>query len=220
MSEDVLYKKLADSVVDMDEDEAVRLSRQAVDEGVDAYGAIDQGLAKGMERAGQLFEDEEYFVPEIIICSDAMNAGIDILKPHLKPDSGAVRYSAVIGVIEGDTHDIGKNLVKIMLESAGFDIFDLGRDVPPQAFIDKALESGAQLILLSSLMTTTMDAMAELVKLLGKQGVRDKFKVAVGGGPVSKAFADSIGADGYAKNAAEAVRLCKALAESLVSGGR
>jgi corrinoid protein of di/trimethylamine methyltransferase len=219
MNEEILYKQLADSVVDMDEDAAVRLSRQVVDEDGDAYKAIDQGLARGMERAGQLFEEEEYFVPEIIICSDAMNAGIEILKPHLKTDGGAARYRAVIGVIEGDTHDIGKNLVKIMLESAGFDIVDLGRDVPPQTFIDKALEGRAQLILLSSLMTTTMDAMADVVKLLVRQGVRDQFKVAVGGGPISKAFSDRIGADGYAKNAAEAVRLCKILAASLVSGG-
>jgi methanogenic corrinoid protein MtbC1 len=111
-------------------------------------------------------------------------------------------------VIEGDTHDIGKNLVKIMLESSGFDIVDLGRDVPPQTFVDKAVETGAELILLSSLMTTTMDNMQEVVNILVKQGIRDKFKVAVGGGPISKAFADRIGADGYARNANDAVRLC------------
>jgi methylmalonyl-CoA mutase cobalamin-binding domain/chain len=164
-----------------------------------------------MERAGTLFEEEEYFVPELIICSDAMNAGIDILKPHLKQGEAAAKHRCVIGVIEGDTHDIGKNLVKIMLEASGFDMVDLGRDVPPQTFVDKAIETNAELILLSSLMTTTMDSMADVVKLLTEQGVRDRFKVAVGGGPISKAFSDKIGADGYGKNATEAVRLCRSL---------
>jgi corrinoid protein of di/trimethylamine methyltransferase len=216
MSAEELYVKLADAVVDMDEEKAVKLSNQAVEEKVDAYEAIDKGLAKGMERAGKLFEEEEYFVPELIICSDAMNAGIAILKPHLKQGETAARHRGVIGVIEGDTHDIGKNLVKIMLESSGFDILDLGRDVPPQTFVDKAIEYNAELILLSSLMTTTMDAMADVVKILEERKVRNQFKVAVGGGPISKAFADRIGADGYGKNATEAVRL----AQSLVSANQ
>jgi corrinoid protein of di/trimethylamine methyltransferase len=207
MSEELL-KHLADSVVEMDEEGTVKYSNQAVEEKVDAYLAIDQGLAKGMERAGKLFDEEEYFVPELIICSDAMSAGIAVLKPHLKQEIIREKHKGVIGVIEGDTHDIGKNLVKIMLESSGFDIVDLGRDVPPQTFVDKAVETGAELILLSSLMTTTMDNMEEVVRILVKQGIRGKFKVAVGGGPISRAFADRIGADGYAKNANDAVRLC------------
>jgi corrinoid protein of di/trimethylamine methyltransferase len=210
MSEELL-KKLADSVVDMDEEGAVRYSNQAVEENVDAYLAIDKGLAKGMERAGKLFDEEEYFVPELIICSDAMNAGIAVLKPHLRQENVSAKHKGVIGVIEGDTHDIGKNLVKIMLEASGFEILDLGRDVPPQVFVDKAEEIGAELILLSSLMTTTMDNMEEVIKILVRRGIRDKYKVAVGGGPISQAFADRIGADGYSKNANDAVRLCGAL---------
>jgi corrinoid protein of di/trimethylamine methyltransferase len=211
MNAEELYGQLADAVVNMDEDRAVELANRAVEEKVDAYEAIDKGLARGMERAGILFEEEEYFVPELIICSDAMNAGIDVLKPHLKQGEAAAKHRCVIGVIEGDTHDIGKNLVKIMLEASGFDLVDLGRDVPPQTFVDKAVETNAELILLSSLMTTTMESMADVVKLLTEQGVRDRFKVAVGGGPISKAFSDKIGADGYGKNAAEAVRLCRSL---------
>jgi corrinoid protein of di/trimethylamine methyltransferase len=210
MSEKLL-EKLADSVKNMDEDGAVEHSRQAVEENVDAYLAIDKGLARGMEQAGKLFDEEEYFVPELIICSDAMNAGIAVLKPHLKQENRKKNPRGVIGVIEGDTHDIGKNLVKIMLEASGYEITDLGRDVPPQIFVDKAVETGAELILLSSLMTTTMDSMAEVVRILEKTGIRDRFKVAVGGGPISKAFADRIGADGYAKNANDAVRLCNEL---------
>jgi corrinoid protein of di/trimethylamine methyltransferase len=195
----------------MDEEGAVKYSNEAVEAQVDAYLAIDKGLAKGMERAGKLFDEEEYFVPELIICSDAMNAGIGVLKPHLKRESAVAKRKGVIGVIEGDTHDIGKNLVKIMLEASGYEIADLGRDVSPQTFIDRAVETGAELILLSSLMTTTMDNMAEVVRLLEKQGIRNRFKVAVGGGPISQAFSDRIGADGYAKNANDAVRLCNGL---------
>jgi corrinoid protein of di/trimethylamine methyltransferase len=211
MSAEVLYQQLADAVVEMDEEGAADLARQAIDEGLDAFEAIDKGLARGMSRAGELFEEEEYFVPELIICADAMNAGIAILKPHLKPDAVAERHKAVIGVIEGDTHDIGKNLVRIMLESAGFEVLDLGRDISPKTFVDKAVENQAELILVSSLMTTTMDGMAEIVRILKERGIREQFKVAVGGGPISQAFADRIGADGYAKNAAEAVRLCRHL---------
>jgi corrinoid protein of di/trimethylamine methyltransferase len=206
-----LFQKLSDAVVNMEEDVAVEISKQAVAEKIDAFEAIDKGLAHGMERAGKLFDEEEYFVPELLICSDAMNAGIDVLKPHLKDEGAPQKHKAVIGVIEGDTHDIGKNLVRIMLESAGFDILDLGRDVPPETFVDKALETEAALILLSSLMTTTMDAMADVIKILSERNIRHQFKVAVGGGPISQAFADRIGADGYARNAAEAVRLCKKL---------
>jgi corrinoid protein of di/trimethylamine methyltransferase len=214
MKTEELCEQLACAVVDMDEDKAEALAKQAVAEGIDAYEAIDKGLAKGMERAGKLFEEEEYFVPELIICSDAMNKGIEILKPHLKTEGQGTKQRGVIGVIEGDTHDIGKNLVRIMLEASGFDILDLGRDVPPVNFVEKAVEHDAKLILVSSLMTTTMSGMEEIVRLLKERGLQDKFKkVAIGGGPISQAFADKIGADGYAKNATEAVRLCRKLTE-------
>jgi dimethylamine corrinoid protein len=211
IEEKELYTKLSDAVVDMDEKESVNLSQQAVNDGYDAYEAIDRGLSDGMERAGKLFEDEEYFIPELLMCSDAMYAGLDILKPHLKINEEAVKRKVVIGVVEGDTHDIGKNLVKIMLETSGFEVFDLGRDIPPQQFVDKAKETGADIIALSTLMTTTMDGMAEVVNILHKEDVRNKFKVIIGGGPISQSFADKIGADGYSNNAAEAVRLARKL---------
>ncbi|MDR1061468.1 MAG: corrinoid protein [Clostridiales bacterium] len=209
--ESELHRGLSDAVFDMEEDRAERLAREVVAEGHDAYAAIDSGLARGMERAGQLFEDGEYFVPELILCSDAMYRGLDVLKPHLKTDGQAAKHKAVIGVIEGDTHDIGKNLVRIMTEAGGFELVDLGRDVAPAAFVERALAEGAELILISTLMTTTMAGMAKVVELLRERGVRDRFKVMVGGGPVSQAFAAKIGADGYARNAAEAVRLAKSL---------
>jgi len=210
-SEKELHQKLSDAVVDMDEEEAARLSRLAVDEGYDAYEAIDKGLARGMERAGVLFEEEEYFIPELLMCSDAMYAGLDILKPHIKTGEAKEKFKVVIGVIEGDTHDIGKDLVKIMLESSGFLVYDLGRDIPPATFVDKALEHNADFIAISTLMTTTMSGMGAVINILTERGMRDKFKVLVGGGPISQSFADKIGADGYSRNAAEAVRLAERL---------
>jgi dimethylamine corrinoid protein len=204
-----LFQKLSDAVVDMDEKSVRELSHRVIEEKIDAFEAIDKGLTKGMDRAGKLFEEEEYFVPELLMCADAMNAGVEILKPHIKIKGINKKHKAVIGVIEGDTHDIGKNLVKLMLETANFNVIDLGRDVPPQTFIDKAIENNAEIIMISSLMTTTMDGMADVIKILKKQGIRDKFKVVIGGGPVSQSFADKIGADGYSKDAANAVKLCQ-----------
>ncbi len=210
-SKQELLKKLSDAVVNMEEEEAVELSNQAIDEKYDAYEAIDKGLADGMERAGKLFEEEEYFIPELLMCSDAMYAGLDVLKPHLKTDDESEKHKVVIGVIEGDTHDIGKNLVKIMLETSGFEVVDLGRDIPPLQFVEKAKEINAKIIALSTLMTTTMDGMAEVINILKQQEIRENFKVMVGGGPISQGFADKIGADGYSVNAAEAVRLARNL---------
>ena len=212
MDEREMYEKLSDAVVDMDEDLVAELSQQAVDENMDAFEAINQGLSVGMERAGKLFEEEEYFVPELLMCADAMNAGVEVLKPHIKADTGSgKRHRVIIGVIEGDTHDIGKNLVKLMMETAGFEMIDLGRDVPAQRFVDEAEKQDAELIMVSSLMTTTMDAMGDVVKLLDERGLHGKIKYAVGGGPVSQGFANKIGADGYSRDAADAVRMSRRL---------
>ncbi|MEI8244318.1 MAG: corrinoid protein [Lentisphaerota bacterium] len=211
INQEELFQRLAGAVVNMEENLAAELSREAVAAGMDAYQAIEQGLVAGMSRAGDLFEQEEYFIPELLMCSDAMYAGLEILKPHLKTDALADRPKIIIGVVEGDTHDIGKNLVKIMLESSGFDLIDLGRDIPPAVFVDKAVEINAQIIALSTLMTTTMDGMGEVIKILKERGLREKVKVMIGGGPISQQFADRIGADGYSANAAGAVRLAKKL---------
>jgi len=195
----------------MEDTTAASLSEEVVANGFDAYEAIDKGLAKGMERAGVLFEEEEYFIPELLMCSDAMYAGLDVLKPHIKTDEQAQKHKVVLGVIEGDTHDIGKNLVKIMLESSGFEVVDLGRDIPPAQFVEKAVETSADIIGLSTLMTTTMDGMREVVDILKEKNLKERFKVIIGGGPISPAFAKKIGADGYSGNAAGAVRLARDL---------
>jgi corrinoid protein of di/trimethylamine methyltransferase len=206
-----LLKDLMDSVFLMDEELAVKTAKEVVEAGYDAYDAINNGLVAGMNKAGVLYEKEEYFVPELLICSDAMYAGLDILRPHLKIDETAEKHKVVIGVMEGDTHDIGKNLVKIMMDAAGFEMHDLGRNVPLASFVEKAKEVQAELICMSTLMTTTMDGMATVIEMLKEEGIRDSFKVMVGGGPISQGFARKIGADGYADNATNAVDLAKKL---------
>jgi len=211
MTQEELFRALSDAVVGMDEEKTRQLSNLAVEQGIDAYTTIEQGLVDGMNRAGQLFETEEYFIPELLLCSDAMYIGLDILRPHLKRADTGPRTKIVIGVVEGDTHDIGKNLVKIMLEASGYEIVDLGRDIPPQRFLDEAVKVGAKVIAMATLMTTTMDAMAEVIKLLQASNLRSQFKVIVGGGPISQSFADRIGADGYAVSAPAAVKLVKTL---------
>lgn len=207
---ELLLREMSDAVVEMDEERAVDASHAAVERKVDAFEAIEKGLADGMERAGQLFEEEEYFIPELLMCSDAMYAGLDVLKPHLKK-TGESKGKVVIGVVEGDTHDIGKNLVRIMLETGGFEVVDLGRDVPPRNFVDTARETGADIIALSTLMTTTMDGMGQVIQILEDESIRNGVKVIVGGGPISPGFAGKIGADGYAANAAEALKLVRQL---------
>lgn len=208
---DYLFQELAKAVLEMEEDRTVSLSEEALKAGLDPVDIIEKGLSEGMTHAGMLFEEEEYFVPELLMCADAMNTAIDFLRPYIKIDEDAVRRKAVIGVIEGDTHDIGKNLVKLMMDNAGFEMIDLGRDIPAKAFVEKAREAQAELICISSLMTTTMDNMAEVIQILDSEGIRGDFKVMVGGGPISARFAKDIGADGYSANAAEAVRLAKRL---------
>jgi corrinoid protein of di/trimethylamine methyltransferase len=211
-SRDPLLSSLSDAVVNMDELETVRLAAQSLARGIEPAQAIELGLVDGMRRAGELFEREEYFIPELLICSDAMGAGLALLEPHL-PRGTAERKKGkvVLGVVEGDTHDIGKNLVKIMLETAGFDVIDLGRDIAPAVFVEQAAAADADIIGLSTLMTTTMGAMAEVVRLLDERKARPRIKVMVGGGPVSQQFANRIGADGYAANASAAVALARRL---------
>jgi corrinoid protein of di/trimethylamine methyltransferase len=206
-----LLRQLSDAVFELDEDRTKELSQRVLDKGFDAWEAVELGLLAGIQRAGKLFDEEEYFVPELLIAADAMYAGLDILRPHIKQQfTGNIR-KVVIGVVQGDTHDIGKNLVRIMLEVAGFEVHDLGRDVPPQKFVERAVEIKADVIALSTLMTTTMERMADVVAILEKENIRDRFKVIVGGSPLSQQFSDRIGADGYAPKAAQAVQLAKRL---------
>lgn len=210
-----LLQELSDSIVDMEEDVTVEIANKFIENNFDAYEGIDKGLAHGMQRAGQLYEEEEYYIPELLMCSDAMYAGLDVLKPHLKYDNSEEKHKVVIGVVEGDTHDIGKNLVKIMMETEGLEVVDLGRDIPPRDFVEKAKEIGASIICLSTLMTTTMCGMEEVIKILKEENIRDRFKVMVGGGPISNNFAEKIGADAYTTDASKAAKRAKELVEEL-----
>lgn len=202
-----LFKRLSDAVVAMYEEKTVEIAQMAVANQIDAYDAIEKGLSHGMERAGKLYEQGEYFIPELLICSDAMYAGLNVLKPHIKTIKEEKKRRVVIGVVKGDTHEIGKDLVKIMLEASGFEIYDLGYDIAPHQFVEKAKEVKADIIAISTLMITTMGRMKEVIQLLKEENDRERFKVIVGGGPISQGFANHIGADGYAKNSGAAAKL-------------
>ncbi|GAB6151465.1 corrinoid protein [Desulfosporosinus burensis] len=212
-SKEELLQQLSDCVFEMEDENVTDIAKEYIDSGYEALDGVLKGLVDGMNRAGQMYEEEEYFVTDLLVCSDAMYNGLEVLRPHLPQDkdADAVNYKCVIGVVEGDTHDIGKNLVRIMLETAGFEMYDLGRDVPLTSFVEKAKDVDAQLICLSTLMTTTMPGMKEVVEMLEKEGLKDKVKVMIGGGPISQAYCDQINADGYAINAIGAVSLAKKL---------
>ena len=209
----ILLSQMAEAVVDMDEDLVEEAANEYVNAGHDALEGITSGLSAGMEEVGHLYEEQEYYIPELLICSEVMYKGMDILRPHLNKVStdDKVKLKAVVGVVEGDTHDIGKNLFKIMLETQGFEVFDLGRDVPPDQFIDKAKEVGANLNGMSTLMTTTMKNMEVTIEKLKEAGIRDSIVVMVGGGPISHDFAMKIGADGYEAEASRAAETAKQL---------
>ena len=203
--------RMAEMVVEMEDEDIADLCREYLAEGYDPKEAIFDGLIKGMNEAGRLFEEEEYYISDILICSDAMYNGIDVLKEQIDTNDEENLGTAVIGVVEGDTHDIGKNLVKLMLETAGFKMIDLGKDVPVAKFVDEAVANEADFIMMSTLMTTTMANMKAVIDLLNERGIRDQFKVMIGGGPVSESFANDIGADAYSENASEAVKVAKTL---------
>ena len=212
-SKEELLEKLSECVVEMEDEEVVDVANEYVESGYPALDGIMEGLVDGMNKASDLYDEEEYFVTDLLLCSDAMYSGIDILKPHLPVEENkGEKLKIVIGVVEGDTHDIGKNLVKIMLDTAGFEMYDLGRDVPLDNFVDKAIEVGASLICMSTLMTTTMDGMRIVIEKLKEKGIKDNVKVMVGGSPISQKYANEIGADGYSANAVGAVKLAKRLA--------
>ena len=199
-----ILKGLYDAVVVFDEDKVVELSNAALAEDVDAYEAIMDGLAAGMEHVGDLYANQEYFVPEVLMCSDALYAGLDILRPHLSGKESDVKGQVVIGTVEGDVHDIGKNLVKMMFDVAGFTVHDLGRDVKLERFVEEQMETDSDIVALSALMTTSMLAMPKVIEMIKARN--PNAMIMVGGAPISQEVADNYGADGYAQNAANAVQ--------------
>lgn len=210
-SKEELLQKLSDCVFEMEDEEVIDVVKEYIAAGYDPQEAMLSGLVDGMKRASAMYEEGEYFVPELMLCSDAMYAGIEELQKYLPDVEGVSAGKIVIGVIEGDTHDIGKNLVRIMLETGGFQIHDLGRDVSAETFVDYVKDNDVDIVAISSLMTTTLPGMEKVISRLEEEGLRDKVKIMVGGAPVSMTYAEKIGADGYSKNAMEAVELAKKL---------
>ena len=187
------------------------LVQQAVDEGIPAKDVLEQGLLSGMSVVGEKFKNNEVFVPEVLIAARAMNAGVAILKPYLTEAGVEAKGTAVIGTVKGDLHDIGKNLVKMMLEGRGLNVIDLGVDVEPERFVQAAIDNEADIICCSALLTTTMGEMKHVVEAAAAKGIRDKVKIMIGGAPVTQSFCDSIGADCYTADAAdEALKFCVA----------
>ena len=213
-SKEEYFEKMANMVIEEEDEEIADLCRDYLAEGYDPREAIFNGLIKGMNEVGRLFEEEEYYISDLLICSDAMYNGIDVLKENIETHEEKNVATAVIGVIEGDTHDIGKNLVKLMFEIAGYKMIDLGKDVPVEKFVDEAVANDADFIMMSTLMTTTMDNMKKVIDILNERGIRDQFIVMIGGGPVSESYANDIGADAYSENANEAVNVAQHLLEN------
>src|SRR5262245_56165253 len=207
------YPRIARALILGDKDTVGRMTREGLDLGLDPKQIIFKGLIPGMDVVGEKFRRNEYYVPQVLLSARAMYAGLDLLKPLITGAATAGDYlgTVVIGTAQGDLHDIGKNLVAMMLEGAGFRVLNLGRDVAPEAFCKAVEEHGANIVGISAFMTTTMPAMKRTIDALVRAGLRDRVKVMVGGAPVTQAFAEQIGADGYAKDSTLAVVKAKQL---------
>jgi len=206
-----ILNDIAATLYEGNRDQVTVLVRQALDQGTAPGIILNDGLIKGMDRVGQGFKDGELFVPEVLIAARAMQAGMDVLRPLLTESDTPAIGKFVIGTVKGDLHDIGKNLVKMMMEGAGFEIIDLGADVAPEAFVAAVKEHKAKFIGMSALLTTTMPQMKTTIEALEKEGLRSAVKVMVGGAPLTSAYADQIGADAYAPDAATAVDEARSL---------
>jgi len=213
MIKDELLRNMNEAIVAGDKAAAVDLAAGAVRTGADLLAVIERGFVPGLQKVGELWEQGDYFLPELISSAEAMKAAMAVLAPELDRMKIEARTGGkvVIGTVEGDIHDIGKNLVASMLQAGGFEVFDLGADVKLERFVEKAEAVGAGIICLSALLTTTMTNQRRLIGLLRERGLRDKYKVLVGGAPASLKWANEIGADGYAENAVAAVKLARTL---------
>jgi len=212
MSEE-LFKQMAQAVIDGDPDEATALAQQALDQKVDPLEAINRGYTPGMDVVGELYSTGEYFLPDLILGGEAMKAALAVLEPVLNAGGQhrKVLGTIVLGTVKGDIHEIGKALVGSMLSANGFQVYDLGIDIEAEEFVVKAREHNADIVALSALLTTTMLHQRDVIEHLAEAGLRDRVKVIVGGSPVTQAWSDDIGADGYAEDAAGAVVLAKKL---------
>lgn len=206
-----VLKSLIDAIEVGDASEASALVQQALDSGIPAPNILNDAMIPAMNHVGKLFEEGEYFIPEMLIAARAMQAGLALIKPQLILADVKAVGRVVAGTVKGDLHDIGKNLVCMMLEGAGFEIIDLGPDVAPEKFVEVVKDGKADIVALSALLTTTMPNMKVTIEALTSAGLREKVKVIIGGAPVTQAYADQIGADGYAPDASRAVTLARSL---------
>ena len=210
-----IFEKLAQAVVDGEQEDAVTLAKEALDQGLDPLECITNGLTKGIQKVGELFSNGEYYLPELIIGADVMKAALEILEPALMGDQKReVVANVVLGTVQGDLHEIGKTLVGTMLTANGFQVKDIGVDQSPAAFIEAIKEVDATIVGASALLTTTMLQQEKLIQALDEAGIRDKVKIMVGGAPITKEYAKKIGADGYAEDAISAVNLAFRLADA------
>ncbi|WP_209619780.1 dimethylamine corrinoid protein MtbC [Methanolobus bombayensis] len=212
MSNEETFKELSDAIVSCKKDVVEAAVEKARDGGIAPAEIIEKGLAAGMNEVGILFERGKLFLPHVMMAAGAMEAGVALLEADLPKDAASKKLGVIVnGTVEGDVHDIGKSIVSTMLQSSGFEVHDIGRDVPLQDFIDKIKETNANMVGMSALMTTTLPGQKEVIEMLKEQGMRDGIKVMVGGAPATQAWAEKIGADCYAENASEAVSKAKEL---------
>lgn len=205
------FEELSNAIVAGNEAKSKELTQKMLDDGIDVEEIINNGLIAGMNIVGPRFKAGEMFVPEVLMSARAMNGGMDLVKPLLADSEITSAGTVIIGTVKGDLHDIGKNLVAMMMESGGFNVINMGVDVPAEKFVEAVKEHKPQVVALSALLTTTMLSMKDVVEILKEEGLRDEVKVIVGGAPVSQDFSDEIGADGYAPDAASATDLVKEL---------
>ena len=205
------FERVYEAILKGDNGGAVEVAQEALDAGDDPQELIDRGMIPAMAEVGRRFEDEVYFVPELLLSARAMKGALALLRPLLAESGGEKVGSVVLGTVQGDLHDIGKNLVAAMLQGCGFRVIDLGVDVSADAFIESVQEKEAQIVALSALLTTTMVQMKAVIEALEKAGIRDKVKVIIGGAPITQQYADEIGADGYSDNASAAVNIARKL---------
>jgi 5-methyltetrahydrofolate--homocysteine methyltransferase len=207
-----VLQQISESLQRGEDQKVAELTQQAIDAGLTAGQILNDGLLAAMDVVGERFGANEIFLPEVLLSARAMNAGMDLIKPMLVADDVPSLGKVVIGTVKGDLHDIGKNLVGIMLRGAGFEVIDLGADVSPESFVETAEAEGASVVGLSALLTTTMSGMKDVIELIKSKGLDGKVKVIIGGAPLSQAFADDIGADGYGYDASNAVDIVKSFA--------
>lgn len=206
------FNDIKDSLVNIDEQHLIQLVKNALEKGTLPGDILNKGLIAGMDIVGERMENGDMFIPEVLMAAKAMSECVTILKPLLKEDEVAQGGNVIIGTVKGDLHDIGKNLVAMMMESAGMTVHNLGVDIPPEEFVRMIKEKNAHIVCLSALLTTTMPMMKQTVDAIVEAGLRDQVKILVGGAPVTQAFADEIGADGFAADAGSASKLAKAMA--------